>query len=571
MGKAPSRGGTGPGAGGGAPPGGEGAVPAAGTAPADGTLPAAGGRTAALPEQPASAGGSAPADARKWPATIAVMLGMMCTIMASTMANVAIADIMGAFGVGQNRVHWVSTGFLAATTVCMLLNAWFVHNLGPRNTFLLASALFALAGLLGHFAPTFEGVVAARVLQGACGGVVQPLSLSVIFTVFPAHERGRAMGLFGVGVMLGPALGPLYGGIVIDLLDWRYVFTGPLIFMALGAALGARYLPRRSPGAARARLNWTLLGLAALAITGFLNGITTGQQQGWDSIPVFAMLLVSALATLAFIEIESRTDHPLLNLRLFTDRSFVVTSVVGFVFGAGMFASFYLMPVFVRTVQGFTGTRAGVLLLLGELVTFAVFPLAGWLVQRYPPVYPVAIGMLGFGASSLALSTIDVDSGFAMLVGFIALGRIGLGLAIPAVTAAGLQHLGADLIAHGAGTMNFIRMLGGALGVNCIALTLDLRSAHYFDRLAATQQTLSGTTRSLVDGMAGLLAHEGVPLAQRLPYALAYLEEMIAARADALSFQDGYLALALLFGLATLCALTLPRGGAKSRGAGPAP
>ena len=509
------------------------------------------------------AGESAPA-AHKWPATIAVMLGMMCTIMASTMANVAIADIMGTFGVGQDRVHWVSTGFLAATTVCMLLNAWFVHNLGPRNTFLIASGVFALAGLLGQFAPTFEGVVAARVLQGASGGVVQPLSLSVIFSVFPAHERGKAMGLFGVGVMLGPALGPLYGGIIIDALDWRYVFTGPLLFMALGAALGARYLPRRSPGAPRARLNWTLLALATLSITSFLNGITGGQQQGWDSLAVFAMLLTSALAMLAFVAVEFRTRHPLLNVRLFTDRAFVVTSVVGFVFGAGMFASFYLMPVFVRTVQGFTGTKAGVLLLLGELVTFAVFPLAGWLVQRYPPVYPVAIGMLGFALSSLALSTIDVDSSFAMLVGFIALGRIGLGLAIPAVTAAGLQHLDKDLLAYGAGTMNFIRILGGALGVNCIAITLDMRSAHYFDQLAATQQTLSGATSSLIDAVTGLLARDGVPLVQRLPYALAYLEEMIAARADALSFQDAYLALAAIFGLATLCALTLSRRGARS-------
>ena len=505
------------------------------------------------------AGGPAGVSLHKWPATIAVMLGMMCTIMASTMANVAIADIMGAFGAGQDRVHWISTGFLSATTVCMLLNAWFVHNLGPRTTFLVAAGVFAAAGVLGQLAPTFEGVVAARVLQGACAGVVQPLSLSVIFTVFPLHERGKAMGLFGVGVMMGPALGPLYGGLIIDALDWRYVFTGPLPFMALGAVLGARYLPRRSPGAARARLNWTSLGLAALSITSFLNGITNGQQEGWGSTPVLVMLLASALAMAAFIEVESRTDHPLLNVRLFTDRSFAVTSVVGFVFGAGMFSSFYLMPVFVRTVQGFTGTRAGTLLLLGELITFAVFPFAGWLVQRYNPMYPAAAGMFLFGLSSLALSTVDVDTGFAVLVGCIALGRIGLGLALPAVTTAGLQNLGPDLIAYGAGTMNFIRMLGGAMGVNCIAITLDMRSAHHFDLLATTRQTLSGGTSSLVDGVTGLLARDGVPLAERLPHALAYLREVVAARADTLSFQDAYLGLAVAFGLATLCTLTLPR------------
>ena len=495
----------------------------------------------------------------KWLAISAVMLGLTSSIMASTMANVAVADIMGAFGAGQNRVHWISTGFLSATTVSMLLNAWFVHNLGPRNTFLIAATVFALASLLGQFAPTFEGVVAARVIQGAATGVLQPLSLSVIYTVFPVQERGKALGFFGIGVMLGPALGPIYGGLIIDLLDWRYVFAGPLPFMALGAAIAARYLPRRSGSAPRARLNWTSLALAALAITCFLNGVTSGQQEGWDSNSVLLLLLVSAAAMLVFIEVELRTDHPLLNVRLFTDRSFAVTSVVGFVFGAGMFASFYLMPVFVRTVQGFTGTRAGTLLLLGEIATFAVFPIAGWLVQRYNPAWPAIGGSLLFGLSSLGLSTIDSDTAFATLVLLIALGRIGLGFALPAITAAGLQRLGADMIAYGAGTMNFIRMLGGALGVNCIAITLDMRSAHYFDLLVTTQQSLSGATRAMVDGVAEIFGKGGVPLAERTPHALAYLREAIAAGADALSFQDAYLVLALAFGLATLCALTLAR------------
>ena len=274
---------------------------------------------------------------------------------------------------------------------------------------------------------------------------------------------------------------------------------------------------------------------------------------------MLVLLLVAAIATLAFIEVELRTDHPLLNVRLFTDRSFLVTTVVGFVFGAGMFASFYLMPVFVRTVQGFTGTRAGTLLLLGELATFAVFPVAGWLVQRYNPVWPAVGGALLFGLSSLALSTIDSDTAFSTLVVLIALGRIGLGFALPALTAAGLQQLGPELIAYGAGTMNFIRMLGGAMGVNCIAITLDMRSAHYFDLLAATQQSLSGATRSLVEGVAERLAQGGVPLPERMPHALAHLQEAVAAGADALSFQDAYLVLAVAFCLATLCALTLPR------------
>lgn len=497
----------------------------------------------------------------KWPATIAVMLGMMTTIMASTMANVAIADIMGAYGVGQDRAHWISSGFLSATTVFMLLNAWAVNNFGARRTLLIAMVIFTVASIVGQLSPTFGGIVIARVAQGACSGIIQPLALSVIYTVFPPEERGKAMGMFGVGVMLGPALGPIYGGFLIDTVGWRYVFTGSLPFMIIGAAIGWRYLPDRSPQSEEKQLNWLSLVLVSFSIAAFLNGISLASSYGWDSLTVVFLLAGAGLAMIAFIEVENRTAHPLLNVRLFTIRSFAVVSLIGFVFGMGMFASFYLMPLFLRTAQGFTGMKTGGLLLLSELVTFMVFPIAGWLIQRVNPVYPVAVGMALFGLSSLALTAIDVDSGFWFLIGWIAVGRVGLGLAITALNAAALQGLSPDLVSYGAGTMNFIRMLGGAIGVNAIAIVLDTRATYYADHFATTQVALEGSTQGVINTVVNVLAHQGASSAERVPYAMIYLGDMITARANALAFQDAYLVLAVAFFLATCLALTMARVG----------
>lgn len=497
----------------------------------------------------------------KWPATIAVMLGMMTTIMASTMANVAIADIMGAYGVGQDRAHWISSGFLSATTVCMLLNAWAVHNFGARRTLMIATVIFTVASIVGQLSPTFGGIVMARVAQGACAGIIQPLALSVIYTVFPPEERGKAMGMFGVGVMLGPALGPIYGGFIIDTIGWRYVFTGALPFMIIGAVLGWRYLPDRAPRREEKQLNWLSLILVTFSIGAFLNGISLAPRYGWDSLIVVYLLAGSGLAMVAFIEVENRTAHPLLNVRLFTIRSFTVVSLVGFVFGMGMFASFYLMPLFLRTAQGFTGTKTGGLLLLSELVTFMIFPIAGWLIQRVNPVYPVAVGMALFGASSLALTQIDVDSSPWFLIGWIAVGRVGLGLAITALNAAALQGLHRDLISYGAGTMNFIRMMGGAIGVNAIAIVLDTRASFYTDHFTSTQVSMDGPTQTVISSVVNVLAQQGASSAERAPYAMIYLGDMITARSHALSFQDAYLMLAVAFFLATCLALTMARVG----------
>ena len=501
----------------------------------------------------------------KWMATITVTLGMIASIMASTMINVAIADIMGAYGVGQDRVHWLLTGFLTATTVCMLLNAWFMQNLGPRNTFIIASVLFAISSIMGQMAPTFEAVLLARVVQGGCAGLIQPLGLYVIFMAFPPHERGKAMGMFGFGVMIGPAIGPMVGGVIVDVVDWHFVFTGALPFMAIGALMAARYLPGRSANMPRARLNWMSFLLVATAVSMFLNGISSGQRDGWSSVTVLSLLLISALATLAVIELESRTRHPLLNVRLFTHRTFLVTALVGFIFGAGMFGTFYLMPVFVRTVQGFTGTKTGLLLLLVNLPSFPMYPIAGWLSQKVKAVYPIVAGLLLFGISSYALSFIDVNSGFWWMAGWGSLAMIGLALIMPALSAVALQDLEPDLLPYGAGTLTFIRMMGGAMGVNTLAIVLETRTARHADFFAATQTSETGATAELLYPVVELLARQGLTYSEQWSYAYIYLGRMIAGQADSLSFQDAYMVLTIGFAFAIVVSV-LTLSGERSIG-----
>ncbi len=511
-------------------------------------------------EAAAPAARPAPQEINKWGATITVTLGMIATIMASTMINVAIADIMGAYGVGQDRVHWLMTGFLTATTVCMLLNAWFVRNLGPRNTFIIASVLFAISSIMGQLAPTFETVLLARVVQGGTAGLIQPLGLNIIFMAFPAHERGKAMGVFGFGVMIGPSIGPALGGVIVDVVDWHYVFTGALPFMAVGALMAARYLPGRSDDLPKARLNWVCFLLVAGSVSMFLNGISSGQRDGWTSVTVLSLLLFSALAAIAVIELECRTKYPLLNVRLFTYRTFLVTSLVGFIFGAGMFGTFYLMPIFVRTIQGYTGTETGLLLLVVNLPSFPMYPIAGWISHRFKAVYPIVTGMFLFGISAFALSFIDVNTGFWYMGLWGSLAMVGLALIMPALSSVALQELDRDLLPYGAGTLTFIRMMGGAMGVNCLALVLDHRTARHGDFYAATQTAESGATADVLFPVMDLLAEHGLTYGEQYSMAYHYLGRMVAAQASSLAFQDAYMVLTMAFAVAIAITIVALRG-----------
>ena len=160
----------------------------------------------------------------KWFATATVILGMLSSVLSSTMVNVAIPDIMGAYGIGQDQAHWMSTATLAAMPVLMLMNGWFVTNFGPRATYVGACVVFIVASAIGQFMPDYYGLVAIRTIQGACAGLLQPLTMTIIFPLFPLEERGRAMGIYGAGFILGPAMGPMVGGVIVDHAHWQDIF-----------------------------------------------------------------------------------------------------------------------------------------------------------------------------------------------------------------------------------------------------------------------------------------------------------------------------------------------------------
>ncbi len=513
--------------------------------------------------QPVTPQAAAPAGLFRWITMFTVMMGLLGTVMSSTMANIAIPDVMGAFGIGQDRAHWMSSGFLSAMTVSMLLNAWFLSNFGARNSFIGAMLIFAGASILGEVAPTYEVVIAARVIQGACAGLLQPMAMSVTFMTFRPHERGVAMGLFGMGVVLGPALGPTIGGFIVDNLGWRYVFTATLPLPLIATALALEFVPPRDPNAVRTKLNWQSLLLMVIAVGGLLNGLSNGQRLGWESVYVTGSLLVASAAGLAFVVRELGSRAPLVNLELFSSRTYAASAVVSLVFGAGFFGSTYLLPIFAQTVCGFTAVTAGLMLLPAGLAQLVVFPIAGRMVTRVRPGWPILFGLLAFAVSTFEFARADFDTDFWTLALWLTLGRIGLGFVFPSLSIGSLQSLRADLVPYGAGTLNFTRMIGAAVGVNVVAVIVDQRTASHAAQLTQTQTWSNQTTHLLLEKLDGLLAKGGLAGIEASASHIEFLSRMIMAKANWLAFQDGFLTVAVAFLVAMLLAIPLTR---KERG-----
>ena len=502
--------------------------------------------------------------AYRWLVTGAVLLAMVSMVLSSTSVAVAVPNVMGAFGVGQDKAQWIATAFFASQVATMLLNAWLVSVFGQRTTFIGTLVVAIVSCFIGGLAQNLETVILARVLQGGCAGIIQPLSMMTIFTVFPPERRGTAMGLFGLGVVLAPAFGPTLGGLVIDTFSWRAVFYLPLPLLSVALVLGSIFMPTKSPGTPARAFDYLGFALMVTALTCLLNGFASGQREGWSSDIIVLQLTGGVLAVFGFIAWQFHARSPLLDLNLFKNAQFASAAVVGFIFGFGMFGSIFITALFVQTVQGYTPTRAGLLLMPGGLMMAMIFPLAGRIVDTIPAYIPIMIGQSLFGLGFIMMAGADANTAFWTFVVFTLVNRFGLAMTMPPLNTAALRSLRPDQVSQGSGAINFVRMLGGACGVNLLVVFLEMRTRFHAEALTATQSYANTTSRALLHSVEEILAQTGVAETQQMPGALHYLGQVVYAQASALAFQDTFLAAAALAIFAVLPAWIMGRAQAAS-------
>lgn len=426
----------------------------------------------------------------RWLLMLSVMVGTMASIMSSTVVNVAIPDLSHHFALNQERAQWVSSGFMVAMTVSMLTTPWLLGRYGYRRTYVGTMLLLMAGGIAGGVAAHFPLVLAARVAEGLAAGVVQPIPAIIMLRAFAPHEQGRASGMFGMGVVLAPALGPSLGGLLVDWFGWRSIFFMVLPFCLLSLWLAFRYVPTTAPGGAAqggngARLDWRGLVLGSVGTLCLLNGLV--EVRGGDP-RVAAALLGSALVALglmiAWLRRARRTGREaLMNLDLFGYRTYAMGSLVAFIYGIALFGSTYLLPVYMQMGLQLPASHVGTILLPSGIVLAVVIGIAGRLVNRVPIHVMVAGGLLLLALSFALMPLIHLRTGLWVLVAFAILGRIGLGFILPSLNLGAMRPLDRALIPQGASAINFLRMLGGAAGVSLCAIVLEWRLAAHGDAL----------------------------------------------------------------------------------------
>ena len=480
-------------------------------------------------------------------------------ILSSTMVNVAVPSIMGTYGVGQSEAQWMATAFLAAMTASQLLGAWVISVFGPRVGYIGSVVIFTVGSILGASAPNIDILILARVIQGFAAGVVQPLAMVTIFKVFPLEQRGLALSVYGGGIMIAPILGPIVGGITIDASSWRELFFIPLPIAGIAMLMGAIFMPTRDPDAKPLPFDWTGYALVAGALVCLLTAIANGQRDGWFSDRIIILGGSGIALATAFVISQLRAEAPIWNFQVFKHRQFAAAAALGFVFGAGNFASTYIIPVFVQTVQNFTPTASGLVTAPAGLVVMCFFPIGGKLVDNFAARYVTMFGLVVFAFGAALLSGTDVNTAFWILAFFVVIGRLGQSIMLPAINVSALKALPPEQLNNGSGSINFVRLMGGAFGVNTLVVFMEQRTEFHSISLTATQTAGNASSRELLDMVSSLLHGGGVPDAVLQPGALHYLGRVVEAQAQTMGFQDGFMVIAVVFILALVPAMMFGR------------
>ena len=374
-----------------------------------------------------------------------------------------------------------------------------------------------------------------------------------------------AMGVFGLGVVFAPAIGPTLGGMMIEYFSWRYVFFISLPFCLIAAVMGLMFMPTRPIPRRIPPFDWLGFALLCTGLFGLMTGIADGQREGWSSDTIVLRLVIGAVAGVAFVLWELHTPRALLDVRIFANIEFSAAALIAFIFGAGMMGSTYIMPVFVQTIIGFTPLLAGLMMMPAGIMLAFIFPLAGRLADAMPASTMIIFGLLLFSAGFALMAVADIDTTFWTLVGMVMVSRLGLGFINPSLNASSLKALPADKVRQGAGIANFMRQLGGAFGINLMVAFFEVRTRFHADALTATQDWGNRTTERLLQLVEQLMQRSGLPYQQQKAGAYEYLSGMLHAEAQMMAFSDTFIVVGVVALLALIPAAMLSRSQRRTR------
>ena len=418
----------------------------------------------------------------KWIIALAASLGAILEVIDTSITNVALPDIRGNLGATLSEAGWVSTAYACANVVIIPLSAWLGDRFGRKNYFVFSLVGFTVSSVLCGLAPNLAMLILARVLQGLAGGGLLAKAQSLVFESFAPAERGAAQAIFGMGVIAGPALGPVLGGWLTDHMGWRWIFFINIPFGIAAVLACMTFLPADEPDKLdkNGQVDWTGIGLLAVGLASFQTMLEEGQQDDWfGSRFITTMAVLAVVGIVTFIWWELHVEHPAVDLRVLRHRSMIGGSLYSGILGMGIYGIMFAIPVFVQDYLHYTATQSGVLQVPGALCSAVTMMLYGRFLSKYDPRLMIAIGALMTAYTGYLLMGLNPDTGAHTIFWPLIFRAVGSVMMFMPLSLAALGPLPRSEVAAGSGIYSLSRQMGSSIGIALITTMVTRRMAEH--------------------------------------------------------------------------------------------
>lgn len=430
-----------------------------------------------------------------------LIFGCFLSTLNQTLLNVALSSLMDVFDVTATTVQWISTGFMLINGILIPITAYLMKRFTTRQLFISAMSFLLIGSIICAAAPSFSLLLIGRMIQAAGAGIIMPLMMSVVLAIFPVEKRGSAMGLLGLAMIFAPAIGPTLAGFVVEYHSWRWLFIGLIPLVLIVITLAFKYLVNVSE-TSKSKLDVVSVLLSTVGFGLILYGFSSAGSKGWDDVIVILTLGIGVVVTAVFCLRQIKSDDPLLNLSVFKNKVFTMTSLINVLITMMMYADMILLPIYLQNGRGFTAFDAGLLLLPGALVNAFMSPVTGKLYDRFGAKPLFIIGLLFIIPSMWAVTDLSESTTYTyLMIRTIGL-RIGLSFITMPLNTAGLNALPKQLGTHGTAVNNTVRQIAGAIGTAVVITIYTVQATSHVTTLmqnnpSATPEILKSLTSIL--------------------------------------------------------------------------
>ncbi len=421
---------------------------------------------------------------KKGPLLFVMILGAFIAVLNQTIMSVALPELMVDFNIEASTAQWLTTGYMLVNGVLIPITAFLMQRFTTRELFQASMFIFLGGTIVSAVASNFDVLLAGRLIQAAGAGIIMPLLMNVILTVFPPNKRGAAMGMVGFAIIFAPAIGPTIAGYVIEHFSWRTMFYGMIPIVVIVIAVAFIFL-KNVAERTYPKIDILSIVLSTIGFGTVLYGFSSAGSKGWSSAEVVVSIVTGVISLILFTWRQLVSNSPLLDLRAFKYSMFSLTTVINIAVTMVMYADMMLLPLYLQSARGYTAMESGLLMLPGALLMGLMMPVTGRLFDRYGAKWLAIIGMAITIVTTIGFVNLSDSTSYTYLVLMSTGRRFGMAMFLMPITTAGLNQLPARLNAHGTAISNTIKQVAGAIGTSLLVTVMANRTKFHVQDMAA--------------------------------------------------------------------------------------